>query len=174
MTALVSAGLVCLPVSFVAADDIAHSDKTFLKDAYQGGLAEVQLGEMGKSKGTNSELKTLADKMITEHQKCNAELKTLADSKKVELATEPSLMAKGKLKLLDRKANAEFDKSWANQAASDHKSAIKDFENAARDAKDGDVKAFAERTLPTLRMHLTMAESVQRAVGAVDTKTESK
>ena len=48
---------------------------------------------------------------------------------------------------------------------SDHKKAVKAFEKASNEAKDADVKAFATKTLPTLKEHLTMAEELQNKVG---------
>jgi hypothetical protein len=42
----------------------------------------------------------------------------------------------------------------------DHKHDVAEVEKAAKSAKDPDVKAFAEATLPTLRTHLSMAESL--------------
>ena len=47
----------------------------------------------------------------------------------------------------------------------DHKKAVKAFEKAANEAKDADVKAFAAKTLPTLKEHLSMAEDLQKKVG---------
>jgi putative membrane protein len=48
---------------------------------------------------------------------------------------------------------------------SDHKTVVDEFKKASTDAKDGDVKAFAAKTLPTLEMHLSMAEDLQKKVG---------
>ena len=72
---------------------------------------------------------------------------------------------KGKLNLLEKKEGAEFDKAFAEHTVNDHKSDIKSFEKAAKDGVDADVKAFAEKTLPALRMHLSTAEGVWDKVG---------
>ena len=103
--------------------------------------------------------------MVTDHGKANAELKTLADSKGVEVATDLTLMAKAKAKLLDAKTGADFDRAFAEAMVKDHKDAVSAFEKAANEAKDGDVKAFATKTLPTLKMHLSMAEDLNKKVG---------
>jgi putative membrane protein len=49
---------------------------------------------------------------------------------------------------------------------SDHKEDVAEFEKEAKSGKDADVKAFAAKTLPTLKEHLEMALKAQRAVGA--------
>jgi putative membrane protein len=75
------------------------------------------------------------------------------------------MVAKGKAKLLDHKTGADFDKAFAEDMVSDHKKAVAAFEKAANNSKDPDVKAFAAKTLPTLKMHLSMAEDLQQKVG---------
>jgi putative membrane protein len=152
--------------SLLAADAaVDHNDKSFIKNAYEDGLAEVKLGEMGQAKTGNAEVKAFATQMVTDHGKANTELKTLADSKKVEVATDVTTVAKAKAKLLDAKTGADFDKAFAEAMLKDHKSAVSAFEKAANEAKDADVKAFAAKTLPTLKHHLSMAEALNKKVG---------
>jgi len=76
-----------------------------------------------------------------------------------------STVAAAKAKLLDGKVGADFDKAFASAAVSDHKKAVKAFEKAANEAKDADVKAFAAKTLPALKEHLSMAEALQKKTG---------
>ena len=169
-----------LPVRFLAsasvaffvsagawADDAAvdHADKSFLQNAYEDGLAEVKMGELGLAKTANADVKAFAQHMVDDHSKANGELKTIADSKKVTVSSEPTMVAKGKAKMIDAKSGADFDKAFAEGMVNDHKKAVEAFEKASNDAKDADVKAFAAKTLPTLKMHLTMAEDLQSKVG---------
>ena len=43
-----------------------------------------------------------------------------------------------------------------------HKSGIKLYEDAAKDANDADIKAFANNTLAKLRMHLDSAQAIKK------------
>lgn len=159
--------IVALAAGHTLADDAAvdSSDKSFLQNAYQDGLAEVKMGELGQSKTANADVKALASMMVTDHTAANGELKTLSDNKKVSLSNDPSLVAQGKAKLLDVRSGDSFDKAFVDDLVSDHKKDIEAFEKAANEAKDPDVKAFAAKTLPTLRHHLAMAEQVQSKIG---------
>jgi putative membrane protein len=150
---------------FAGGSAFAADDSSFIKSAYQDGLAEVKLGQMGESKTANPEVKAFATEMVTDHGAANTELKSLADSKKVEVASDPSLMEQGKAKLLDTKTGGDFDKAFVSKMVSDHKSAVAAFEKAANEAKDSDVKALAAKLLPTLKSHLSMAESLQDKLG---------
>jgi putative membrane protein len=50
-------------------------------------------------------------------------------------------------------------------AVNDHEKDVKEFEKEAQKADDSDVKAFAQKTAPTLREHLQQAKSLQAQVG---------
>jgi putative membrane protein len=163
---IASLAVTCAVSHSFAADAAVNSkDKSFITNAYEDGLAEVNLGNLGKGKTAHPDVKAFAEHMVMEHSKANSELKTLADSKKVEVATEPTLVAKGKAKLLDAKSGAAFDKAYSEGMVSDHKKAVEAFEKAANEATDPDVKAFAAKTLPTLKEHLSMAEALHDKVG---------
>jgi len=43
---------------------------------------------------------------------------------------------------------------------SDHKKAVDLFEDLLKKGKDPDVRSYAEKTLPTIRKHLTMAQDL--------------
>ena len=55
----------------------------------------------------------------------------------------------------------EFDKGFIEAAVSDHQKAIELFENEASRGTDAQLKAFATKTLPTLRAHLKQAQDLQ-------------
>jgi putative membrane protein len=165
-----AAGLLIAAVSATStcvADDatVKKADKSFITNAYQAGLAEIKMGDLAQNKTANTDVKTFASQMVTDHTKANEELKALADSKKVELPTDPSLVAQGKMKLADAKSGADFDKTYAADMVSDHKKVVAAFEKASSSATDPDVKAFATKTLLTLQGHLSMAQDLQNKVG---------
>ena len=88
---------------------------------------------------------TFGQHMVADHSKANADLKTLADSKKVEVPTESSTVAKRKAKLLEARSGDDFDKAFAKAMVSDHEKAIEAFAKAANKSEDADVKAFAAK-----------------------------
>jgi len=142
-----------------------RTDKSFIENAYQDGLAEVAMGELALGKTASADVKAFAQKMVADHGKANTELKALADSKKVAVASEPSMVAKGKTKMANAKSGADFDKAFAEDMVSDHKKAVELFEKASKVAGDPEVKAFANKMLPALKQHLSEAEQLQAKVG---------
>lgn len=110
-------------------------------------------------KATSKEAKKLASRLVQDHKKANSHLKKLADAKGVTLPAEPNATAQATFKQLEKKQGAEFDKMFAKDAVKDHKKDISTFEQVAKNTKDNDVKAFAEKTLPVLKEHLSLAEA---------------
>jgi putative membrane protein len=141
------------------------TDSSFLKNAYQDGLAEVKMGQMGQAKTGNPDVKALANMIVEDHSKANAQMKALADSKQVKVADEPGMTAEAKSKMLDGKTGGDFEKEYIEALIKDHKTDIDKFEKEAAKAKDPDIKNFVDQTLPTLKHHLEMAEQIQAKIG---------
>jgi putative membrane protein len=139
--------------TFAQEDALTREDKEFLKNASELGMTEVELGKLAIKNGGSDDVKKLGKKLVSDHQKTNAELSKLAKKKNVELKMEPTVAQKKMISSFENKSGAEFDKEFREHAAKDHKDAIKTFEDAAKDAKDPDVKSFAEKNLSTLKEH---------------------
>ena len=140
---------------------ISHSDQQFMEKAAQGGLAEVQLGNLAAQKAQSPEVKQFGQRMASDHSKANDQLKQVASQKNVNLPTDMDSSTKREFDKLQKLSGAQFDREYMNHMVSDHQKDIKEFEHAARSAKDPDVKSFAETTLPTLEDHLSAAKSAQ-------------
>ena len=139
---------------------LSTKEQTFMKTAAADGMAEVKLGNMAKEKGSNEHVKHFGEMMVTDHSKANEELKALAASKGVELPADISKKHQAVADKLAKLEGEQFDKAYAAEMVKDHKKSVSDFETAAKTAKDPEVKAFAEKNLPTLRTHLEHAQKM--------------
>jgi putative membrane protein len=133
----------------------------FMAEAAQGGMAEVELGKLAASKGASKEVKDFGSKMVADHSKANAELKALAAKKKVTLPTDVNSEQKSEKDKLSNLSGAAFDKEYVNAMVEDHEKDVADFQRQADAATDAEVKAFAAKTLPTLKSHLEMIKAIQ-------------
>jgi putative membrane protein len=89
----------------------------------------------------------------------------LAQSKGVQVPSEPSRQQKVHLRKLDAAQGARFDRQYAGElGVAAHEQTVRLFRQGAAQARDPEVKAFAERTLPTLEHHLAMAKELKAAV----------
>ena len=139
----------------------ASLQDNFWTKAAQGGMAEVELGQMASTKAQNAEVKSFAQKMVADHTKANTELKALAAKKSITLPTDVGSEHKSTMDDLKGLSGADFDKAYVEAMVEDHETDVKLFEEQAKDDSDADLKAFAAKTLPTLKSHLDMIKSIQ-------------
>lgn len=151
-----------LAVSLGASAQVSKKDQEFMTKAAAGGLYEVQAGNLAQEKGHSAGVKSFGAMLLKDHSAANEELKALAGRKGVTL---PAAVPADKKKRLDKIAQAKnFDKEFVDEVGvDDHKDDIKLFEKASTDADDADVKAFATKTLPTLKAHREHAEGLKKS-----------
>lgn len=133
----------------------------FWTTAAQGGIAEVELGKIAQTKAANAEVKNFAKMMVEEHTKANNELKSLAAKRSINL---PATMNSGNQSTLTELQNLvgdEFDREYVAAMVDNHEADVQLFESQAADDSDPDAKAFAAKTLPTLKKHLDMIKAIQ-------------
>jgi putative membrane protein len=138
----------------------AGADSAFMKTAAMDGMAEVELGRLAMQNAESSDVKQFAQRMVDDHGKANGELKSLAAQKNVTLPTELDAKHKAMHDKLSKMSGAAFDTAYMSHMVTDHKEAVALFQREAKSGTDADTKAFAEKTLPTLREHMKMAQDV--------------
>lgn len=142
---------------------LSHGDRSFIADAAKGGMMEVEAGQIAQSKATDPAVKDFANTLVQDHTKANDELKQIAQSKGVQLPSKLDWTQGHELKKLKGEKGEKFDHEFAQHEVKDHQKDIKKFEKAAKDLKDPDLKAWAEKTLPDLKKHLQMAQQLPEA-----------
>jgi putative membrane protein len=152
---------------------VPASDQKFLREAAEGGLAEVELGKLATEKGSSEEVKKFGQRMMEDHTKANDELKQLASSKGVNLPDQLSTKDRLLKEHLSKLSGPNFDRSYMENMVKDHKKDVADFARESNGAKDPDVKQFASKTLPTLKDHLKEAEGISH-VKTASSKASSK
>jgi putative membrane protein len=143
---------------------VVPADGEFVSKAGMGGLAEVQMGNLGLQKAQNADVKAFAQRMVTDHSKANEELSQLATQKGLTLPAQLDSEHQGALDHLNGLSGAEFDKAYMEHMVADHEKDVSEFQNASTNAQDPDIKGWAAKTLPTLQEHLTQAKDVSGKV----------
>lgn len=138
--------------------DAAFSDERFVREAAQGGLAEVKMGELVAKNGQDQSVKDFGQRIQADHTKANEELMKIASAKGLTAPTEISAKDNQMIEHLSSLNGAEFDAATRKHAVTAHEKAVRLFKQASESAKDPELKAFAQKTLPTLQEHLDMAK----------------
>jgi len=141
-------------------------DSTFIKSAAQGGMAEVELGQLAVQKGTSDEVKKFGQRMVDDHGKANARLKQIAGEEHVTLPQRLNAKDSATKADLEKLSGDEFDRAYMRDMLKDHKQDVAEFQKESKSAQDAAVKSFAEQTLPTLKDHLKEAQKIASSQGA--------
>jgi putative membrane protein len=143
-------------------DKLASADRKFIQEAAEGGMMEVEAGKLAASKASDPNVKSFGETLVKDHSAANNELVQLANSKKVELPAGPSRGDRKEVEKLGKASGKDFDKQFAALGVKDHEKDIKKFEKASGKVKDPELKAWIDKTLPTLRQHLAMAQKLKQ------------
>jgi len=135
------------------------SDEDFVVKASAAGLAEVNLSRLAMDRAAAEGVKQFAKHMVEDHSKANEQLLAVANAKKLRPALDMDAKHKEIFTRLSSLRGSDFDREYMTAMVKDHEEAVALFSDAARGARDMDVKAFAEKTLPTIKHHLEMART---------------
>ena len=145
-------------------DKVARGDRKFIQEAAGSGMFEVQAAQLGAKQASDPKVKSFAEMLVDQHTKANDELVKLANAKRVELSAAPPRDMRREIEKLGKKQGAEFDTEFVREVGiKAHEKDIKAFEKASKDTKDAELKAFIDKTLPTLKEHLAMAQKLPQA-----------
>lgn len=147
------------------------ADTRFAMKAAQGGMAEVQLGQLAAQKASNPDVKAFGQQMVDDHSKANDQLKSVAAQENMTLPTTLDSKEQSLYNKLQGLSGADFDKMYVKSMVKDHQEDVKEFQKEADKGKDPQIKNFASQTLPVLQQHLSKIQSIESnlAGGAAST-----
>ncbi|HEY1730615.1 MAG TPA: DUF4142 domain-containing protein [Terriglobales bacterium] len=145
---------------------VPTADHNFMVKAAQGGMAEVELGQLAEQNAQNADVKAFAQRMVTDHSKANDQLKQLAAQEGVSLPTSLDAKDQATKARLEKLQGAAFDKAYMHDMVMDHKKDVAEFKHESSAAKTPALREWAQQTTPTLESHLQEAEKVAPQVGA--------
>lgn len=150
---------------------VNERDADFAVEAADASLAEIELGKLAMEKATDERLKDFAQRMVSDHQKANNELSTIAANLNITLPPVVSEDHVDKQRKLRDKSGDAFEEEYIDIMVKDHDRTVSLFEDAASDAMNTDLQAFAAKTLPTLKKHFEEAKMLRDSISPMDTTT---
>jgi len=147
-------------IGAVPAGATSPEDRVFLKEALEGGMAEVQLGQLALQKSNNADVKQFAQKMVDDHSKMGDQLKPIAQQIGVKIPDGPSKKDKATIAKLQALNGDDFDKAYMKDMVKDHKSDLTAFQSESDQGSNLAVKGAAGQYAPIIHQHLQMAEQI--------------
>jgi putative membrane protein len=136
-----------------------NKEQTFIKEAIQGNLAEEKLGQLAQQKGQSEAVRSYGSSLEKDHTTANKDAMKAAQSLGVTAPSAPNEKQMSAYNDLSKMSGEKFDDAFVKAMVKDHKKDVKEYEQAAKNA-DNAAGSYASQTLPTLKMHLQMAQNI--------------
>ncbi len=141
---------------------IDENSSSFIVRVANSGMAETAITSAAQGKAVYEDVKSFAGMLYHDHSALNQQVKDIAARKNIVL---PAAMTEDKQKEvygLLKNTGKNYDKEFIKAMIKNHEAGIDMFQKAVLDAKDADIRAFADKTIPTLRAHLDSAKALQK------------
>ncbi len=140
-------------------------DRMFLRKAVQGGLAEVQLGQLAAQKASSQDVKDFGQKMVTDHTALNNEMATVADALGVMLPKKLSKEDQAEYDKLNAMSGDDFDKEYLAFMVKDHHKDLREFRTESVSASDATLKEAVDKGSKVIYEHMKMVDKLARDKG---------
>lgn len=164
---LITGSLALAACSYVpaVAQDTLSSDKSFLHEAAEGNLFEINLAKLALEKSKDANVRKFATKMIEDHEKMARDMKPLMVKLGAKPATSPSISDRAKYEELKLKSGNDFDRGYVEAMVKDHNDDLKKFTDEEQKTTNAEVKTAVGKASKTIREHTEMIDSIARMGG---------
>ncbi|MEZ2440524.1 DUF4142 domain-containing protein [Chitinophaga sp. RCC_12] len=135
-------------------------DRNFMVKAAYGNKAEVDAGSAASTMGRDSLVRAFGAKMVVDHQNAYADLASLANNWNIGLPETPDSVHVAKKQYLLSLSGYSFDTAYMNAQIMDHQATVALFQAELDSGQQVNLKAYASKYLPAIKMHLMMADSI--------------
>ena len=139
------------------------NDKAFVREALQGGMAEVQLGQLASQKGSSEDVKQFGQKMVEDHTKLGTSMSEVAQQVGVKPPDGLSKKDKQLLAKLQSLSGPQFDDAYIKAMLKDHKKDESAFKMEAEQAQNPAIRQAAQEGEQVIAGHLQMIEQIAQA-----------
>jgi predicted outer membrane protein len=140
-----------------------REERRFLKEAAASSRFEAEASRMALGKSSDPAVRSLAATLINHHGVVNNELLHMLHGR----GMAAPMLGNDQRKVLNRLAKlhgAKFDRVFLEEVALRHQQeGVELYEKASLEAKEPRLRAWINRTLPTLRYHVSTAERIAPA-----------
>jgi putative membrane protein len=147
-----------------AQDSTKAADKTFINDASEGSLAEVNFAKLALEKSKDPNVRKFAEKMIHDHEMLINDLKPFTVKYDVRPSGTP-MMDHAKYEELKMKSGTDFDRAYVETMVKDHNDDLQKFINEENSTADPELKATVEKGEKVVYEHTQMIDNIAHMGG---------
>jgi putative membrane protein len=172
MPVLILSGLTLIASGFIVNSAAAAETETgssvsrLLNKANAMNYEEIQLAKLVRDKdGDNQAMMTFAKTLEGDHKANEDAVSALSREKNIALNGTPASIDQ-KYKRMKNLNGSKFNRAFLSDAVKDHSQALAFFKDSeAQFRHDPQVYRYIEETIPVLRAHLQIAQSLDHGVG---------
>jgi putative membrane protein len=148
----------------------AMQDKEFVRSALQGGMAEVQLGQLAAEKGSSDDVKQFGQKMVADHTRLGDQMKVVAAELGVKAPDGPSKKDKELYTKLQGLSGKDFDNAYIVAMVKDHKKDADEFKSQLQSSQNPMVQQVAQQGSQVIDQHLQMIDQIAQNHNLMNSK----
>ena len=148
-------------------------DSKFLQEAIRGNTAEVKMGELAKQHAQSKDVRDYGQMLIDDHSKANDKAIAAAKSMNVTAPTEPSAQQKQEHDMIAKLSGSQFDSMFMDHMVRDHQEDNAKYTAQARTGDSSKATDYAKSSLPTLKEHLSKAQSIDSKLSDRSSSSDS-
>ncbi len=137
----------------------AH-DKTFLRKAAEGNMAEIKTAQIALEKGSSPDVKDFAQKMVDDHTKLGEQMKPILEKAGIAEPTKLSPADEALGKKLSALSGDTFDKQYISAMVKDHHKDLSEFKGEESSTKNDELKSAVSQGTQVIQEHTTMIDGI--------------
>jgi putative membrane protein len=128
-------------------------DQQFVRDATEGGIADVKLSSLAVEKG-GPDVKVLAQKLLDDHTAMNKDMATVADAIGVMLPKKLNKDGQKEYDKLNGLSDKDFDTEYVTYMVKTHFDDLHNFHTEASVAADPELAAIVVKQMGMMHQHI--------------------
>lgn len=154
---------ICAASLWAQAGNLSKSDASFLQMAAEADMTSAHLGQDAEGHAANDQVKDFGKKLTTDHTNDYQQLSELATKTGEAIPKGIDKQNDHEITSLDRVKGKTFDHAFLTHEVTEHERLVRAFRQEAEHGTNPDVKAYANKALPTIEQHLHDAQNLLKS-----------
>ncbi len=141
------------------------ADTTIIRDAIQGNLLEVRLGDMARDRADEDAVEEFAQEMVEDHGSMQRQWTELARESGLTVEARLTPVQEATVQRLGSFSGDEFDRAYMTTMIQSHERDVATLQRVQQSARSTEVRELAAAGLPAVQEHLAAARELGNRVG---------
>jgi putative membrane protein len=148
-----------------ANDATSSQDKMFVQTAAEGGLMEVQMGQLAAQKAESPDVKAFGEKMVHDHTMLNDQMKPVAESLGVMAPDHLDSKDQAEYDRFNAMSGHDFDQAYLKMMVMDHRKDLREFRHEEATTQDPQLKQTVASGEKVIAEHLHIVTDLAQKNG---------